>query len=424
MAYLPASGAGNDSASRPLVIALFVCTCLLSIVSWYTTQQGMALYLSGWFALLASLGVQLALVMVAWLVGFSRTRRTLLIVVYAITALVSIAFSYVSLFTWFSAKDRPVQIERQLYDNLSASGSRTQQMLAGAIAEQRKHVMALEEMTAAEKSHGFISQAQDPDPYLARVREAVSREAGTYKEGVGAGIRYTAFDRYTRLARQSLEQFQAAQRGLSDFQSQLKPLDSSEQQIRKFSEVYNAVPWKEVEESLHAGRLEKPAAPAYADFVDKTVTGQEDLLLAFSGLFTAPTGRHLFALALAAFIDIIVFLLAFASGPHFFGAAESRWSAAAATLDDADTPIFVRDFLRKMEPGTRGMARVEVAGLTSGERQFCLLLASKGSATLVEEDGRRYYVLDERAHQQLVETLATRPLPLRASPRAAAQTAP
>lgn len=424
MAYLPAGGAHEASASRPMVVALFVCTCLLSIVSWYTTQQGMALYLSGWFSVLASLGVQIALVMVAWLVGFAKARRALLIAVYGITALVSIAFSYVSLYTWFSARDRPVQIQRRLYDTLTASSGRAQQMLAGAIAEQRKHVLALEEMTASEKSHGFMSLAHDPDPYLARIREAVAREAGTYREGTGAGVRYTAFDRYASLARQSLEQLQAAQRGLSDFQNQLKPQDSSETQIRKFVEVYNAVPWKEVEEALHAGRLDKPAVPAYADFVDRTATGQEDLLVAFSELVAAPTGRHMFALALAAFIDIIIFLLAFASGPHFFGAAEARWSAAAATLDKADTPLFVRDFLRKMEPGSRGMARVPVAGMTSGELQFCLLLASKGAATIVEEEGIRYYVLDERAHEQLVESLATRPLPLRASARTAAQSAP
>ena len=412
---------GSGAAGRPMVIALFVSTCLLSIVSWYTTQQGMALYLSGWFALLASLGVQTALVMVAWLVGFTKTRRALLISVYVITALVSIAFSYVSLYSWFSARERPIQVQRQLYDTISASAGKTQQLLSDAIAEQRKHVLALDEMTAAERTHGYISRAQDSDPYLARIREAVAREAQTYssayKEGSGPGLRYTAFDRYTKLARQSLEQMQTSQKALADFQSQLKPLDPSEQQIRKYREVYDTISWTEVEQALHpTARLERPGVPVYADYVDKTATGQEDMLLAFRELITAPTGRHIFALALAAFIDIIVFLLAYASGPYFFGAAEHRWSAAAATLDGADTPFFVRDFLRKLEPGSRGMARVELSTLTPGERQFCLLLAGKGTATLVEEEGKRYYVLDEKAHEQLVESLASQPLPLRASP--------
>mgnify|MGYP000259012638 CR=1 FL=1 len=72
---------GSASASRPMVQALFVSTVLLSAVSWYTTWQGMALYLSPWFSFLASLGVQSALVLVAWLVGVTGSRRGLLMMV-------------------------------------------------------------------------------------------------------------------------------------------------------------------------------------------------------------------------------------------------------------------------------------------------------------------------------------------------------
>ena len=117
--------------TRPMVKGLFVATCLLSIVSWYTTEQGMALYLSVWFALLASLGVQGALILVAWLMGLSKSRPALLGVVYAITATVSIAFSYVSLYTWFSARERPAAVERKLYDDLG----KTQRVVAAASAE-------------------------------------------------------------------------------------------------------------------------------------------------------------------------------------------------------------------------------------------------------------------------------------------------
>jgi len=117
---------------------------------------------------------------------------------------VSIAFSYVSLFTWFSAKERPVAIERRLYDRLNQEASNIQEVLNSAGAEGQKHVLALRELTEAEKTHGHISQAEDADPYLAKVREAVAREAQTYassyKEGSGEGVRYTAFDRYTKMA--------------------------------------------------------------------------------------------------------------------------------------------------------------------------------------------------------------------------------
>ena len=409
------------SVSRPMVKALFVASCLLSIVSWYTTQQGMALYLSPWFALLASLGVQSALLLVAWLIGFTKTKRTLLVAVYAITAIVSIAFSYASLYTWFSARERPATVERRLYDALNSATGQGQELLAGAVSEGQKHVLALDEMTAAEKSHGYISRAQDADPYLAKIREAVAREAQTYnanyREGAGEGLRYTAFDRYAKLARQSVVRMQEAQRALSEFRSNLKPLDSTENQLRSFRQVYDGIPWNEVKETLHTEKFQLPAVPNYADFVDKSATGQEDLLIAFQELFTAPSSRHIFAFSLAAFIDLIVFLLAYSSGPYFFGAPEERWFSAGAVLDSNDDQIFVRNFLRKLIPSPQGMARVEFGSLSPGEQQLCLLLVSKGLAAQVQEDGKHFYMLDQEIHEHLVESLASPGLSLRATQR-------
>src|SRR5207302_9011091 len=134
-----------------------------------------------------------------------------------------------------------------------------------------------------------------------------------YPEGAGGGLRYTAFDRYSKLAGQSLERLQTAQMQITQFRGQLKPLDSTESQLRGFRQLYDGVPWSDVTEALHTTKIDRPEVPAYADFVDRSVAGQEDLLIAFRELFTAPTARHVFSFALAAFIDIVVFLLAFAS---------------------------------------------------------------------------------------------------------------
>jgi hypothetical protein len=419
----PLPAAGQASVSRPLVVSLFVASCLLSVVSWYTTQQGMALYLSPWFSLLASLGVQSSLVLVAWLIGFNRSRQVLLVAVYAITAVVSIAFSYVSLYTWFSARERPATIERHLYDELSAATGKTQELLSAAIAEGQKHVLALEEMTAAEKSHGYISRAQDSDPYLSKIREAVAREAETYAasypEGSGPGLRYTAFERYGKIAVQSIARLREAERAVAELRDGLKPLDSTERQLRTFRQVFDAIPWSDVRETLHSQKLETPTVPAYSDFVDRSVAGQEDLLIALTELFTAPTARHVFAFALAAFIDVLVFLLAYAAGPFFFGASEDRWLAAGAALDSVDDQVFLRDLVRKLVPSPQGFARVEGATLSPGELQLFLLLTAKGLAARSEEEGKLFYLLDQSLHQRMVESLAVRGLSLHASPQPA-----
>jgi hypothetical protein len=417
--YSGPSMGGLVSVSRPMVKVLFVASCLLSIVSWYTTYGGMALYLSTWFSIMASLGVQISLVIVAWLIGFTPGRKSLLISVYAITAIISIAFSYVSLYTWFSARERPATVQRRLYDSLSAAAGQSQKILADAISEGNRHVLALEEMTTAEKAHGYISRAQDSDPYLARIREAVALEAQTYStrypEGAGAGLRYTAFERHAKLARQSVARLEEAQRALAEFGAQLKPLEPTENQIRAFRLAFDSVPWNEVEETLHAKKFELPTVPSYTDYVDSSATGQEDLLLAFQEIVSAPTSRHAFALILAAFIDLIVFLLAYASGPYFFGSPEARWLSSAAAIDSSDSQVFARNLLRKLSPAAQGMARAEVASLSPGELQFCVMLAAKGLAVCLEQEGKRYYLIDPSIHEQIFDSLSSQGLAFRAA---------
>lgn len=407
----------SASESSPLLVhGLFLSTCLLSVVSWYTTYHGMTLYLSPWFALLASFGIQSALVLVAWLAGQARHNKVMLGAVYAMTAVVSIAFSYVSLYTWFSEKERPAIVERHLYDKITASSGKTAELLTAAITEAEKHTLALEEMTKAEKAQGFAARAEDADPYLKRVREAVAQEAQSgYREGAGAGLRYAAFERYTKLARNSLTQLQESRRTLLDFRAQLKPQDPSEQQIRQYRAVFDAVPWTEVESHLSKAVV-RPEVPALSDHLDKTATGQEDLLLAFTELLSAPTARHVFSFALAAFIDVIVFLLAFSAGPHYGGSPAERWRHAAAAIDDAHQQVFARDLLRKIEPDGSGSACIPVDRLTAGERQFCLMLAGKGLAVL--HNGT--YLLDAKIHEELMDAMVRRQLPLRAAAAATA----
>ncbi len=155
----------------------------------------------------------------------------------------------------------------------------------------------------------------------------------------------------------------------------------------------------------------RPEVPALSDHLDKTSTGQEELLLAFTELLGAPTARHIFSFTLATFIDVIVFLLAFSAGPHFAGSQGERWRHAAAAVDETHHQLFARDLLRKVESDGAGLARIRADLLTPGERQFCLMLAGRGLA--VAQDG--YYVLDEKVHEELMDAMVRRQLPLRAS---------
>ena len=390
-------------------------------MSFYTTREGMSLYLSPWFSVLAALGVQLALVLVAWLFGSTRDgRRGVLVGVYVITAVISIAFSYVSLNTWFAERERPALAQRALYDELSSVAARVEPLLADAAANGRRYTLALEEMAAAEKQHGHISQSRDADPYLDAVREAVAKEAqgvaGGYKEGSGQGVRYTAFSRYAQLTRQDTATVDAAMQALVRAKSELKPGMPTDAQLRQFHLAYDALPWTQVEKLLGRTNLERPALPAYAQFAEKSGSGQEDLMRSFEELLSKPAPRNVFSVALAAFIDIVIFLLAFAAGPYLHGEPDRKWFAAGAALDSHDPQVFARDLLRKMRPGKQGMPRVDAETLTPGEQQLCLLLASNGQAVLQrEEDGTAFYLFDPETHRRLAESVASPSLPFRAT---------
>ncbi len=103
-------------------------------------------------------------------------------------------------------------------------------------------------------------------------------------------------------------------------------------------------------------------------------------MLAFPELFGAPTGRHVFSLSLAAFIDVIIILIAFGSS----GAPESQWASGAAALDSLDAQVFARDLLRKIQVAPNGLARIPDDGLSPGETQLLLLLSNRGLATYAD----------------------------------------
>ncbi len=241
-----------------------------------------------------------------------------------------------------------------------------------------------------------------------------------YKEGAGEGVRYSAFDRYTKLAAAVARADAALANGIGRFCRKQQPLE--------FDAATTG--------SLPAGLCERPLercgtdpalgttsrsrrCPLYSDFVDRTVSGQEDLLVAFQELFTAPTPRHVFALMLAAFIDLVVFLLAFATGPYFFGAAGTslglRRSRAGRTgPSNLHARFSSQTGSRSARNGARGSVR-------AGARRTATLsaLAAKKLAVVVEEDGRQYYMLDQSIHEHLLESLASQQFPLRAASVAA-----
>ena len=250
---------------RPLVASLFVSSALLSIVSWYTTQQGMALYLSPWFAFLASLGIQSALVLVAWLVGVSEGRRGLLIAVYAVTAsgLDRLLLREPAHLVRRRASGRPT-IERASTTSCRRGGRRGAGAAhRGASARRQKHVLALEEMTAAEKAHGYISRAAGPGPVpRARPRGGGARGRELRRRLPGGAGRRAALHRLRQprgpRAPDGRAALRESRRGARRACGAACSRSTRPSSSCAASGRCSTVPWSDVRETLHA-EVETPA---------------------------------------------------------------------------------------------------------------------------------------------------------------------
>jgi len=82
--------------------------------------------------------------------------------------------------------------------------------------------------------------------------------------------------------------------------------------------------------------------------------------------------------------------------------------------------VFLRDLLRKVSAAPGALARINQTHLSSGEQQFLLMLAARGQASQVNDPAGPYWLLDAATHESLLESLADRGLPLRASRAATA----
>jgi hypothetical protein len=106
-------GVGYDSdRERSLSYTLVVSTLFITFASGYTTWLGLCEYLPRFVALLLTLGIQGLLYAASWRLGGSlntRAFRLPLLVIYLVTALTSIFFSYSAL---LDAVYRPAQRQR------------------------------------------------------------------------------------------------------------------------------------------------------------------------------------------------------------------------------------------------------------------------------------------------------------------------
>ncbi len=95
---------------------IYIGTFLVSVLSFFTTYMGLAIFLDNWLALLGSLGLQTALLGIAWNLMHMRKSRMTYAVVFGMVAVFSMFFSYVNFNTRLKGELRTQEARAEYAD--------------------------------------------------------------------------------------------------------------------------------------------------------------------------------------------------------------------------------------------------------------------------------------------------------------------
>lgn len=405
-------------------LVLLVVSLMAAGVSFYATYHGFAQYASDLVALLLSVAVQGGLLALAWLIGAAtRSRRPLLVGLYACTMMFSVVFSYVFFHSVLASTAKTQETRTALVDTLRQRKATLEALVEEGRSGAAALSTALQLWTADEARYGrttFDCAARE-EPYLAklcgeidrRVRAWEERTGSGYEVGSGEGLRYRIL-RSEAAAMDSVEaRLAAADTRLKADSTLATPTHTNRELLAWYDGLRSQVPVSDLEKVL--GRdVTLPSLPRYREFADPRDSTEDNPfasfhdLAAFVDLITGkelPLSRQMaiFALLLAIFIDGFVLAVAIGGGRP---TEEGSLSASPFASDGpgelrAETVEALDDWTRT---ATLGEARSEEARArflsevfdsirhrgghdvfvpdTVAQRRFASLLASAGFATL------------------------------------------
>jgi len=310
----------RSKLSRLTALLIYGGTFLLSILSFFTTFYGMQILLGRNLALIGSLGLQAAMLGIAWSLLRTREHRGTYIVSFVAAASFSIFFSYASFDdslngatrktdarAEFAAVARPVLTE---YARIAKKAAHEGQYQADRIGK----------LIELENTKGWATDVDEgsEDRFLQSVIDGARRtivswekhRGETYRQGAGQGIIVNYLE--SRML-QAIEGRERIVTYIAQNDSIALALSSTAMVGDQFDQVNRAFvsfPLSHVT----AVMMETPSLPTPPDpakFVEVPTNGQEAFRQVVNDLLVLDS-LAAFSLALAIVIDLIIILIAFA----------------------------------------------------------------------------------------------------------------
>ncbi len=321
-------------------IMIFGGTFLLSVLSFVTTLYGMLIIVPLPLAVIGSLGLQAAMLGIAWNLIRIQESRWKYAAVFSMAAFFSIFFSYANFDINIKAHIRPREARHAYYEAARANLIEYTTIDKKAVAAGRYQVDRLIDLIKMEEEKGWatISDEGSRDKFLQSIidgaRLAVeswrASQGNEYQQGKGRGLIVNYLESRLAQARQNYVTVCDYQNTLEDISARLNGELPVAEQYALVNKAFVAFPLGEIEQILMESKLPLPPPHSPTDYAESPSNGQQALNMVIDDL-RHPDSLTLFALILAAAIDFIVLLMALAGG----NAAQS----ADRLLDKLDKDI-------------------------------------------------------------------------------------
>lgn len=300
-------------------------TLCLSVLSFFTTFYGLKILLDPPLALVGSLGLQIAMLGIAWNLMKIRENRVSYVTVFTITAVFSIFFSFANFDSSLKADLRETEARKSYSEAVRPILNEYMQKARQAVLRVDYQVERLNTLMQMEEEKGWATIVDEgtQDEFIQSVIdgarlmvESWHKTQGTdYRQGSGRGI---ITDYLKNRHREASNYRQAIQEYISKIDKTSQSF-SSDLPVREQFYMANTA-WIDfptnVINNLAQNNYSPPAPPDQINFTERPTTRQQAFMLVINDLFVMDK-LTLFALLLAVAIDAVVILIALAGSYAF-----------------------------------------------------------------------------------------------------------
>jgi hypothetical protein len=313
------------NVSKVTMLMIYLGTLLISILSFFTTYRGMNIILSWELALLGSLGLQTAMLGIAWNLIKIKDNRASYVMAFSAAALFSVFFSYANFDTNLKANTRPIEARNSYYEAARPvlSEYTATAKNAGMIASYQ--VDRLGSLITMEQERGWATVIDEgsQDPFLQSIIDGARRTVESWRQSTGSD--YRQGKGRVIIVNYLESRLQQANNNYYRINQYITYVDSlslalqSEMTVEKQNEIINqayvAFPTGVVDlvkSGSASANLSAPPMPT--EYAEKPSNTQQALMMVIGDLYIMDKLSFL-SLLLAFAIDFIVIAIAFA-GSH------------------------------------------------------------------------------------------------------------